>query len=325
MYLVTFVVATPLGPFERIGALQADRFIDLHSAYTWYLAEQGVAQPQRMAEALIPPDMLGFLDGGRGAMEAARQTLAALAGLPAIPAGVRGETLSFDPATVQLLAPVPRPRSLRDFLAFEAHTRTGYARRNQPFPEDWFKLPVFYKGNPRTIVAPDTDVRWPRFTEKFDYELELAAVIGREGKDIAVGDAADYIAGYCILNDFSARDIQMREMALRLGPSKGKDFATGLGPYLVTPDELPNVRDLRMVARINGEVWSDGNAGTSHWTFEQMIAHAADEETLYPGDVIGSGTVGGGCGYELDRWLQPNDSIELEITGLGTLRHRIVR
>ncbi len=323
MYLVTYVVATPLGPFERIGAKHGDRFVDLHAAYAWYLAEQGHTQPYRVAEALIPPDMIGFLDAGPRAMDAARETLAAVTGLPAMPPGLRGEALSYDPAKVRLLAPVPRPRSLRDFLAFEAHTRTGYARRNQPFPEDWFQLPVYYKGNPRTVVAPDTTVRWPRFTQKFDYELEMAAVIGREGKDIPEGEANGYIAGYCILNDFSARDIQQREMALRLGPSKGKDFATGLGPYLVTPDELPDVRDLRMVARVNGEVWSDGNAGTSHWTFEQMIAHAANEETLYPGEIIGSGTVGGGCSYEHDRWLKPGDRIELEITGLGILRHTV--
>jgi 2-keto-4-pentenoate hydratase/2-oxohepta-3-ene-1,7-dioic acid hydratase in catechol pathway len=323
MYLVSFAVPTPLGPFERLGARQGDRFIDLHTAYAWYLAEQGHTQPYRVAEALIPPDMLGFLDGGPLAMAAARETLAALAGLPALPAGLKGETMAFDPGTVTLLAPVPRPRSLRDFLAFEAHTRKGYERRNQPFPDDWYKLPVFYKGNPSTIVAPDTTVRWPRFTQKFDYELELAAVIGKPGKDIAEADAGAHIAGYCILNDFSARDIQQREMALRLGPSKGKDWATGLGPYLVTPDELPNVRDLRMVARVNGETWSDGNSGTSHWTFEQLIAHAANEEMLQPGEIIGSGTVGGGCSYEHDRWLKPGDTIELEITGLGVLRHRV--
>jgi 2-keto-4-pentenoate hydratase/2-oxohepta-3-ene-1,7-dioic acid hydratase in catechol pathway len=321
MYLVTFTVPTPFGPVERIGAKQNDRFIDLHTAYAWYLAEQGYGQPYRMAEALIPPDMLGFLEGGPLAMAAARETLAALTSLPTLPQGLKGEAMAFDPAGVTLLAPLPRPRSLRDFLAFEAHTRKGYERRQQPFPEDWYKLPVFYKGNASTIVAPDTVVRWPRFTAKFDYELELAAVIGKQGKDIPEGEAGGYIAGYCILNDFSARDIQQREMALRLGPSKGKDWATGLGPYLVTPDELPDVRNLRMVARVNGDVWSDGNSGTSHWTFEQMIAHAANEETLYPGEVIGSGTVGGGCSYEHDRWLQPGDTIELEITGLGVLRH----
>ena len=115
----------------------------------------------------------------------------------------------------------------------------------------------------------------------------------------------------------------MREVQLRLGPAKGKDFATGLGPWLVTPDEIPDIRDLRMTARVNGELWSDGQAGTSYWTFAQMIAHASRDETLYPGDVFGSGTVGGGCGYELDRWVQPGDVIELEITHLGTLRHRV--
>lgn len=328
MYLATFVVNTPLGSFERIGARRGDQLVDLTSAYAWLLSRDDHAQPHRMAECLVPPDMVAFLANGRHAMDAARQALAAVdecCSAGQNPIGPRGETLLFDLTAVKLLAPVPRPTSLRDFLAFEAHTRKGYERRNMPFPEDWYKLPVFYKGNAKSIVDPDTDVIWPRFTDKFDYELELACVIGKEGRDIPVSEAKHYIAGYCILNDFSARDIQMREVALRMGPAKGKDFATGLGPWLVTPDEIPDVRDLRMTARINGEVWSDGNSGTSHWTFEQMIAYVSNEETLYPGDVLGSGTVGGGCGYELDRWVQPGDLIELDISHLGTLRHRIVR
>lgn len=325
MYLATFAVDTPLGPMERIGAFAQNLYVDLTTAYAWLLAQEGHTQPYRVAAAMIPPDMVGFLESGPKGMDEARRTLNAVQASPVLPHGLKGETLAFAPSEVRLLPPLPRPRSLRDFLAFEAHVRRGYERRNQPFPEDWYQLPVFYKGNARTIVGPEQDAIWPRFTEKFDYELELAAVIGREGRDIPAAKASTYIAGYTILNDFSARDIQMREMALRLGPAKGKDFATGLGPWLVTPDEIPDVRDLRMVARVNGEVWSEGNSGTSHWTFEQMIAHAANEETLYPGDVIGSGTVGGGCGYELDRWVSPGDVIELEIAGLGVLRNRIVR
>ena len=165
---------------------------------------------------------------------------------------------------------------------------------------------------------------WPRYTRQLDYELELACVIGREGRDLGAEEAPAWIAGYTVMNDWSARDIQRSEMAVRLGPAKGKDFATSLGPCLVTPDEL-DPRNLKMIARINGEVWSQGNAGSSHWTFPQMISHVSMDETIYPGDVFGSGTVGGGSGLELDRWLKPGDVVELEIQGIGVLRNRVVR
>ena len=155
-----------------------------------------------------------------------------------------------------------------------------------------------------------------------DYELELACVIGKEGTDISEDGAAAHVGGYTVMNDWSARDIQMEEMSVGLGPAKGKDFATSLGPWLVTPDEF-NPADARMTARINGEVWSDGNIGQIHWSFAQMIAHASMDETLYPGDVLGSGTVGGGCGLELDRWLQSGDVVELEVEGIGVLRNRV--
>ncbi len=238
--------------------------------------------------------------------------------------GIDGEQLLYHRSAVRLLAPLPNPNSLRDFLAFEAHTRKGYERRGQQIPEQWYRLPVYYKGNHRSLIGPDQPVVWPRYTQKLDYELELACIIGRQGRDIPEEDAERYIFGYAVLNDFSARDIQMDEMICRLGPAKGKDFATGLGPYIVTADEIPNPRNLRMTAKINGEIWSDGNSGTSHWTWPQMIAHVANEETLYPSDILGSGTVGGGCGYELDRWIQPGDTIELEIEGLGVLRNTVI-
>jgi 2-keto-4-pentenoate hydratase/2-oxohepta-3-ene-1,7-dioic acid hydratase in catechol pathway len=161
---------------------------------------------------------------------------------------------------------------------------------------------------------------WPLQTTKLDYELELACVIGRKGRDIPAGEASRYIAGYTIMNDFSARDIQLREMACRLGPAKGKDFATAIGPCLVTPDEIADLDSLVMTARVNGEVWSEGRFGSIHWSFPQMIEHASRGECLYPGDLFGSGTVGGGCGLELDRYLKPGDVVELEIQPIGVLR-----
>ncbi len=318
MKLVSFAFPAPGEPEARIGCVVVDRVLDLRTAHAWSLIEQGAepAAARRLAESFFPADMVNFLELGEVGMRQARALVEAFASRP------EAEVWA-DPGRHPLLSPLPRAASLRDFLAFEAHVRRGYERRGQPFPDLWYEFPVYYKGHPRSFVAPDDEVPWPSSTERFDYELELACVIGRRGRDIPVERAHEYIAGYCILNDFSARDVQMREVQLRLGPAKGKDFATGLGPWLVTPDELSDARDLEMVARVNGEEWSRGNSGTSHWTFAQMIAHASRDETLFPGDILGSGTVGGGCGYELDRWLEPGDLVELEITGLGRLRHRV--
>jgi 2-keto-4-pentenoate hydratase/2-oxohepta-3-ene-1,7-dioic acid hydratase in catechol pathway len=323
MRLVTYAFKTALGRHERLGALVGDRVIDLHLAHVWLLAQEGDPQPYRLAEALVPPVMEAFLEGGDRSMAEARRTLGALSAHGAWPEGPREETIAHDLSAVTLLAPLTKPNSMRDFYAFEEHVKTGFAKRNEEIPPAWYELPVYYKGNARTMIGPDAEAPWPRYTQKLDFELELACVIGKEGRNIPVEEAHRYIAGYMVMNDLSARDIQRKEMAVRLGPAKGKDFATAIGPVLVTPDEVGDVRDLPMTVRVNGEVWSSGNAGTSYWTFEQMIAHVSMDETLYPGDIFGSGTVGRGCGLELDRWIQPGDLVELEIERVGLLRNRI--
>ena len=225
--------------------------------------------------------------------------------------------------SLRFLAPI-EAGSLKDFLAFEVHLSNARKRNNLEIPPAWYDLPVYYKGNHRTLGGHDEFVYWPRFSEQMDYELELACIIGKEGIDIPVEHADQYIGGYCIMNDWSARDIQMKEMSVGLGPAKGKDFATSMGPWLVTPDEF-DPSTARMVARVNGEVWSDGQYSTVNWSFGQMLAHVSMDEAVYPGDVFGSGTVGFGCGLEHGRWLQPGNVVELEITGLGVLRNRLVR
>ena len=214
--------------------------------------------------------------------------------------------------------------SLRDFIAFGEHIGTIRRRRGEDIPEAWYEMPVYYKGNYRTLIGHEQLLYWPRFTEQLDYELELACVVGKEGINIPVEHADEYIGGYCIMNDWSARDIQMRESSVGLGPSKGKDFGTSVGPWLVTPDEF-DASKAHMVARVNGEVWSEGNFSDIHWSFAQMIAHVSMDEAVYPGDILASGTVGGGCGLEHGRWLQPGNVLELEIAGLGVLRNRVVR
>ena len=324
MKLCSVVVRTPIGPFTRLAAVRGSSLVDLNMAYARFLADQKEAQPYRLAQAQVPPTMLEFLEGGTSAMDAARRALDYSAALGDAAQGPRGETICYSGSAITMLAPLPNPSSLRDFIAFENHIAATSKKRGQPIPPEWYKMPVYYKGNHRSVIGPDDDLLWPLQTAKLDYELELACVIGREGRDIAERDAPGYIAGYTIMNDFSARDIQFQEMACRLGPAKGKDFATALGPLLVTPDEVPHPEQLTMIARVNGEEWSRGSFGTIHWSFAQMIAHVSRDESLYPGDVLGSGTVGGGCGLELDRYLQPGDIVELEIQPIGVLRNRVI-
>ncbi len=213
--------------------------------------------------------------------------------------------------------PDGRPPSIRDFMAFEEHVRNARLIQGRDVPEAWYRIPVFYFSNPSAIYRDGQDVPRPADTSMLDYELELACVIGEQGRP----------EGFTIMNDFSARDLQAAEMQVGLGPAKGKDFATALGPELVSPDELPSDLDMRAVARVNGEVRTDTRTGAMHYSWDELLA-AASRNTpgLIPGDVIGSGTVGGGCILEHDdgRWLVPGDEIELEIEGIGILRNRIV-
>jgi 2-keto-4-pentenoate hydratase/2-oxohepta-3-ene-1,7-dioic acid hydratase in catechol pathway len=328
MKLVSFQVRTPVGKFVRVGALHDRTIVDLNMAQVRWLADQQEAQPYRLANAMVPASMLEMLEGGASAMGAARRAFDYAVRLGESVRGPEGETIAYSQDSTdvaRIMAPLPNPPSLRDFIAFEEHIAATSKKRGQSIPPEWYKAPVYYKGNHRTIIGPEEDLPWPLNTTKLDYELELACVIGRQGRDISEQEAPAYIAGYTIMNDFSARDIQFEEMACRLGPAKGKDFATAIGPCLVTPDEIPDLNELTMIARVNGKAWSRGRFGTIHWTFPQMIAHVSRGETIYPGDIFGSGTVGGGCGLEMDRYLNPGDVVELEIEPIGVLRTTIVR
>ena len=328
MRLCTFEVTTVLGKHWRLGAEMGNRVVDLNAACAWHLARKNEARPYALANVLVPDSMLEFLQGGDTSTGFARATVAdvtaELAKGPA-PKGMNDETLVFDRSSITLKAPLPRPASLRDFYAFEQHVKTGFEKRGEPMPGEWYDFPVYYKGNHQNIIGPDEDVLWPSFTEKFDYELEIACVIGKPGRNIPADRAGEHIAGYTVMNDFSARDIQKKEMRVRLGPAKGKDWATAIGPVLVTPDEIGNPYDLAMTARVNDEVWSQGNSGSMYHHFEKMIEFASRDESLCAGDLIGSGTVGTGCGLELDRWVRPIDVMELEIEKIGVLRNRVVR
>jgi 2-keto-4-pentenoate hydratase/2-oxohepta-3-ene-1,7-dioic acid hydratase in catechol pathway len=235
-------------------------------------------------------------------------------------------------ADIRMRCPI-RPVQYRDCLVFEEHLINSFAQAEKmtgrPFaiPPVWYDQPIYYKGNRMSFIGADQDVIWPSYADHLDVELELAVIIGKGGKDISAAEAPGHIWGYTILNDVSARDAQMREMPGQLGPAKGKDFDTGniLGPWIVTADEIAHPVALDMELRVNGTRWGGGNSRSMHHSFARIIEHVSASETLYPGEVIGSGTVGTGCGLETGRRLSPGDVFELEVQGIGVLRNRIIR
>jgi fumarylacetoacetate (FAA) hydrolase len=228
--------------------------------------------------------------------------------------GAAREHAEFRLDEVELRPPVLHPPSVRDFMAFEEHVANLRRHDGREVPPEWYEQPVFYFSNPAAIYGPEDEVPYPDGTEQLDYELEVAAVIGVEGT----------IGGFTVMNDWSARDVQLKEMRVGLGPAKGKDFATSLGPVLVTPDELDPGAE--MVARVNGEERSRGSLGAMFHGWDALLDAAGRNTTLRPGDVIASGTVGGGCILEHadGRWLRRGDVVELEVEGMGVLRNRVV-
>lgn len=251
--------------------------------------------------------------------------------------------------SVRLLAPVPRPTSCRDGYAFRQHVAAARRNRKVEMIAEFDEYPIFYFTNHNAVQGPGDVVCMPDHFQKLDFELEAAIVVGKKGRNITAANADNYIAGYCIMNDLSARTLQMEEMKLNLGPAKGKDFSTVIGPWLVTPDELEpykipakpnhtgNNYNLKMTCKVNGIQVSEGNMGDMDWTFAEILERCAYGAEILPGDVIGSGTVGTGCFLELngtgklnnpdynEQWLQPNDEIVMEIDGLGVLSNKIVK
>jgi 2-keto-4-pentenoate hydratase/2-oxohepta-3-ene-1,7-dioic acid hydratase in catechol pathway len=283
------------------------------------LLQNGVVHGYRGADRLI--DLLG--DRGERLAAAALEA--------------RADPLESVPlAEAALRAPIPVPPSIRDFMSFEEHVVTSMQAIGFEVDPSWYEYPVFYFTNPAAVKGPSDGIAISPGSAEFDFELEIGAVIGRDCTDVSPADAEDYIAGYTIICDWSARDLQTREMRQSLGPAKGKDSATTLGPALVTPDELHDLRagkgfDIKMRAWVNGRLYSTGNWKDIYWSFGQMVSYASRGTRLVPGDVIGSGTVGTGCILELSRvhgaskypWLRAGDEVRLEIDELGAIETRI--
>jgi 2-keto-4-pentenoate hydratase/2-oxohepta-3-ene-1,7-dioic acid hydratase in catechol pathway len=233
--------------------------------------------------------------------------------------------------SVRLRAPILQPPTVRDFMVYEGHASAGGTRQ---LSDAWYRLPIFYFSNPLCIFGPEDAIPYPSASEQLDYELELAAVIGREASNVTEADAFSYIAGFTIFNDWSCRDLQRDEMAARLGPAKGKDSASSLGPWIVTTDELASfIRDgrlhVRCTLKVNGAQWMENNAGIMHHTWGAMIERASRDSRVVPGDVLGGGTVTGGSIGEAirngfpARYLEPGDVVEIEVEGIGILRNSI--
>ena len=301
MKLLTY--ETDKGP--RCGVLQAENIVDV----TGLVGSNGHTIR----------DVRGLLELGDSPIERVR------------------EALDKDPSAsrlplsgTKLLSPIVQPPTVRDFIVFEEHASSQGTREPN---EVWYRMPVFYFSNPLCIYGPDAEIPFPSASSQFDYELEIGCVIGKEGKDVPVADAMDHIAGFTLFNDWSSRDLQVDEMAFGLGPAKGKDTASSIGPWLVTTDEmLPYLKDgrldLRCQVRVNGQNWlKDGSAKDAYFSFADMIERASKDSRIVPGDIIGSGTVGGGSireairkGYEGARFLEPGDVVEHEVEVIGVLR-----
>jgi 2-keto-4-pentenoate hydratase/2-oxohepta-3-ene-1,7-dioic acid hydratase in catechol pathway len=325
MKLVTFSIDTPAGALERVGIQRDGRVIDLAAAYAWQLYEDGVYAAQELARDVIPPDMVGFLSRWPLARTAAEDAadFAGAQGADAVnPFGAR---ISYERGEVRLRIPL-RPRRIKDYLVYEEHKKKSMERRGLQMPELWYRMPTYTNRNVCGLGEPDTDIVWPAYSKKLDFEFEIGIVIGKMGRNIRAQDADAYIAGYTIYNDFSARDIQADEGSIGAGAGKSKDFDQGnvLGPCIVTAGEI-DPANIDMVLRVDGEEWSRGNTNGMKFSWGQIVENASRDETVFPGDVFASGTMNGGCSLELGRWIAPGAVIEMEAAGIGILRNRVVK
>lgn len=318
----------------RLGAIEpkSGLIVDLADAAEKLKIEQGHRNQF--------DSMLDLIEGGAVALELAQDIL------DKAPA-MREQWANLDPSSIKWRCPFIAPPQLRDCLMFEEHLHNAFSMLRKTLAEEsedpiaalkeledkglyqipsvWYDLPIYYKVNRFSFIGHLEDIVWPFYSKKLDFELEYACVLSKTVKDISEEEAKDCIFGYTIYNDVSARDTQSIEMQGQLGPSKGKDFDTGniLGPVIATADEV-DPTNAKMIARINGEQWCEGNSGDARWSFPQVIAHASRSETLRAGELIGSGTVGWGSGIEHGRFLKPGDIIELEVEGIGILCNRVV-
>lgn len=346
MKLVTFELTESKHSGPRIGVVvesaagdsESAPILDLASAFRHSEAQAGRKSDVESVATRYGRDMLGLIERQDVALPAVRELLS-LQAAGRLPATFEGRSLLLPRPLVRLLSPIPRPLSMRDGYAFRQHVEAARRNRGLPMIPEFDEIPIFYYTNHLSVLGPGPISVRPLHTQQLDFELEAAVVIGRTIRDADIETANRAIFGLMVMNDWSARALQMHEMKLNLGPAKGKDFATTLGPYLVPVSDLGERRQpgprgdhfaLRMRARHNGEQVAQGNLADMSWTFAEIIARASYGVTLHPGEVIGSGTVGTGCFLETNgskiydnRWIAPGDSLECEIEELGCLHNTV--
>ncbi len=323
MKVCTYKRPSPIGELKRLGLFFDDKtIIDVNLLWQTEFSRQGYYNAEGRAEIFAPKSLAQFLRIHQAAAIPMLQDTLELYKKLAKEGITHCGFHLHDAKDTTFAAPLDEIAMYRDFFAHEKHVKKGFEKRNEPVPEAWYEIPAYYKGGNTGFIGHDEIIPWPHYSQQLDYELELGVVIGRDGKNVKAKDIKKHIFGFTILNDISARDIQRKEMSIRLGPAKGKDWCSIMGPVIVTFDEFnyeePN---LLMTAAVNGVEWSRGQSGDSHYSWGEMIEHMGMEEWIRATDFIGSGTVGTGCGLELDKWIQPGDLLELTIDKIGTLKN----
>jgi 2-keto-4-pentenoate hydratase/2-oxohepta-3-ene-1,7-dioic acid hydratase in catechol pathway len=323
MKVCTYKRPSPFGIQKRLGLFFGEKtIIDINLLWQTEFERLGFYNPSKRADLFAPASLAHFLrihqDAAIPMLQDSLEVYKKLA-----QAGRTDFAFHLlDAPDVTFDAPLDEIAMYRDFYAHEKHVKKGFEKRKEEVPAAWYEIPAYYKGGNTGFIGNDDIIPWPYYSQQLDYELELGVVIGRDGKNVKAKDIKKHIFGLTILNDISARDIQRKEMSIRLGPAKGKDWCSVMGPVIVTFDEFNYQEpDLLMTAAVNGEEWSRGQSGDSHYSWGEMIEHMAMEEWILATDFIGSGTVGTGCGLELDKWIKPGDLLELSIERIGNLKN----
>lgn len=326
MKIANIRIDTILGAVNRLGIIADKGVIDVNNVMALHYQKNNWFNAIEKANLNAPPSLYNFMQISENVLE----DLAVIQSMfyDYIKAGdvetYHGASLLYDIKNIKFDCPMDKINCYRDFFIHEKHVKKGFEKRGETVPSEWYEIPAYYKGPTSGFLGDEDIIPWPSYTKKLDYELELGCVMARDGFNIKAKDAFDYILGFTVFNDISARDIQKKEMAIRLGPAKGKDFASVVGPVITTVDEFdfkdPN---LEMTAKINNKLWSKGMSGDGQYSWGEMIEHASRDEWLIASDFLGSGTVGTGCGLELDKWIQPGDIIKLEIEKIGSITNTV--
>ena len=325
MKVVTYRYQHQYGIETRLGLLVDDvTILDPNLAFACDFEREGRFNPRERANDYCPPSLNRLLRLKENPLDILHEASGLMIFLEKCGTMQMKDGTQYlrklDNKVISLAAPLDKIETYRDFYAHEKHVAVGFKKRNEKIPEAWYEIPAYYKGATAGFIGPHDEILWPSYTDVLDYELELGLVIGKDGYNIKSKEAHKHVFGFTILNDISARDIQKKEMSIRLGPAKGKDFCSIIGPVITTIDEFESIEpNLLMTAKVNGVEWSRGFSADSHFSWEEMITHVAKDEWLLAGDLLGSGTVGTGCGLELDKWIKPGDKLELEIEKIGKL------